>query len=106
MGVPTPLAATRLLPPDSLMAALPADQFAAKVASGMLGAKYGTRIDRESAHEIIGRQLDAAKAAAAAAAGVDTAVAATMTAAELKAAQKAAGDRGGPRRARRAAGTS
>ncbi len=42
-GVPTPLAATRLLPPDSLMAALPADQFAAKVASGMLGAKYGTR---------------------------------------------------------------
>ena len=88
-GVPTPLAATRLLPPDSLMAALPPDQFAAKVASGMLGGKYGTRLDRESAHEIIGRQLDAARAAAAAAAGVDTAVAATMTAAELKAAQKA-----------------
>ncbi len=51
--------------------------------------KYGTRIDRESAHEIIGRQLDAARAAAAAAAGVDPEVAATMTAAELKAAQKA-----------------
>jgi DNA helicase HerA-like ATPase len=88
-GVPTPLAATRLLPPDSLMAALPADQFAARVASGMLGAKYGTRIDRESAHEIIGRQLDSARAAAAASAGVDPTVAATMTAAELKAAQKA-----------------
>lgn len=88
-GVPTPLAATRLLPPDSLMAALPADQFAARVATGMLGAKYGARIDRESAHEIIGRQLEAARAAAAAAAGVDVAIAATMTAAELKAAQKA-----------------
>ncbi|MBX3031802.1 MAG: DUF853 family protein [Chloroflexi bacterium] len=88
-GVPTPLAATRLLPPDSLMAALPAEDFAARVASGMLGAKYGTRIDRESAHEIISRQLETARAAAAAAAGVDATVAATMTAAELKAAQKA-----------------
>jgi DNA helicase HerA-like ATPase len=88
-GVPTPLAATRILPPDSSMAALPADRFAARVHAGMLGAKYGTRIDRESAHEIIGRQLDAARTAAALAAGVDPAVAATMTAAELKAAQKA-----------------
>ncbi len=88
-GVPTPLAATRILPPDSLMAALPADQFAARVQSGMLGAKYGTRIDRESAHEIIGRQLEAARTAAALAAGVDPAMAATMTAAELKTAQKA-----------------
>ncbi len=88
-GVPTPLAATRLLPPDSLMGALPADQLAANVASGMLGAKYGTTIDRESAHEIISRQVDAAKATAAAAAGVDATVAASMTDAELKAAQKA-----------------
>jgi len=88
-GVPTPLAATRILPPDSLMAALPPEQFAARLQSGMLGAKYGTRIDRESAHEIIGRQLEAARTAAALAAGVDVSVAATMTAAELKAAQKA-----------------
>lgn len=88
-GVPTPLAATRILPPDSLMGTLPADQFEARIRSGMLGAKYGTRIDRESAHEIIGRQLDAARTAAALAAGVDVTVAATMTAAELKAAQRA-----------------
>ncbi len=88
-GVPTPLAATRLLPPDSLMAAIPAEDFAARVATGMLSAKYGTRIDRESAHEIIGRQLETARAAAAAAAGLDPAIAATMTASELKAAQKA-----------------
>ena len=32
-GVPTPLAATRLLPPDSLMAQMPADEFAATVAA-------------------------------------------------------------------------
>ena len=88
-GIPTPLAATRILPPNSLMAAIPPDRFAARVQAGMLGAKYGTRIDRESAHEIIGRQLVTARTAAALAAGVDPAVAATMTSAELKAAQKA-----------------
>jgi DNA helicase HerA-like ATPase len=88
-GIPTPLAATRILPPDSLMAAIPPDRFAERVRSGMLGAKYGTRMDRESAHEIIGRQLDAARTSAALAAGVDPTVAAAMTAAELKAAQKA-----------------
>jgi DNA helicase HerA-like ATPase len=88
-GVPTPLAATRILPPDSLMAALPPEQLAERLRTGMLSAKYGTRIDRESAHEIIGRQLETARTSAAIAAGVDPAVAATMTAAELKAAQKA-----------------
>jgi hypothetical protein len=88
-GVPTPLAATRLLPPDSLMAALPPDQLAEHIRTGSLSAKYGTRIDRESAHEIIGRQLESARTAAALAAGVDPTVAATMTAAELRTAQKA-----------------
>jgi hypothetical protein len=88
-GIPTPLAATRLLPPDSLMAAIPPEAFRARVASGQLGAKYGTTVDRESAHEIISRQLEAARATAAAAAGVDASVAATMTAAELRKAQKA-----------------
>ncbi len=88
-GIPTPLAATRILPPDSLMAAIPPERFQARLQAGMLGAKYGTRIDRESAHEIISRQLETARTAAALAAGVDPAIAATMTAAELKAAQKA-----------------
>jgi hypothetical protein len=63
-GVPTPLAATLLGPPDSLMAALPADQVAGLGASGALGAKYGAAVDRDSAHEIIGRRLAAARAAA------------------------------------------
>jgi len=87
-GVPTPLAATRLLPPDSLMGAMPPEELQNRVATGMLVAKYGTPIDRESAHEVISRQVDAARAAAAAAAGVDPAVAATMTGAELRQAQK------------------
>jgi hypothetical protein len=87
-GIPTPLAATRLLPPDSLMGAITPEDLQARVVTGMLDAKYGTPIDRESAHEIIGRQMDAARAAAAAAAGVDVSVAAQMSAAELRAAQK------------------
>ncbi len=67
-GVPTPLAATRLIPPDSLMAAIPADVMAGRIAGSALSAKYATPVDRESAHEIIGARLDAAKAAVAAAA--------------------------------------
>ncbi len=67
-GVPTPLAATRLIPPDSLMAALPPDQFQAMVAASPLQAKYGTPIDRQSAHEIITGRIAAAKSAADAAA--------------------------------------
>jgi DNA helicase HerA-like ATPase len=88
-GTPTPLAATRLLPPDSLMAVMPEAEFKARVASGQLGAKYSTPVDRESAHELVSRQLETARAAAAAEAGIDPALAATMTAAELKAAKKA-----------------
>jgi DNA helicase HerA-like ATPase len=67
-GVPTPLVATLLVPPDSLMAALDPATFQARVATGLLGAKYATRVDRESAHEMITARLQQAKAAAAAAA--------------------------------------
>jgi len=87
-GVPTPLAATRLLPPDSLMGPIPPADFAAQLAASQLSAKYGTPIDRESAHEIIGRQIDGARAAAAAAAGISVDQAATMSAASLRAQQK------------------
>jgi DNA helicase HerA-like ATPase len=68
-GVPTPLAATRLLPPDSLMAALDPPAFQQLVAAGSLVAKYAQRIDRQSAHEIITAKLQAAKQAAAPPAG-------------------------------------
>ena len=67
-GVPTPLAATRLLPPDSLMAPVDAATFQNLVAASPLQAKYGTPIDRDSAYERITAKIAAAKEAAAAAA--------------------------------------
>src|SRR3954447_9260405 len=64
-GTPTPLAATRLLPPDSLMAPIDDVEFMGRVATSQLRAKYGQTVDRESAHEIITARLEAARAAAA-----------------------------------------
>src|SRR3954454_16090114 len=52
-GVPSPIAAVRLLPPDSRMAPLDEVQFAGLVATSPFRTKYGQAIDRESAHEII-----------------------------------------------------
>ncbi len=64
-GVPTPLAATRLLPPDSRMAPLTEAEIASVVAASPLAARYGQAVDRESAHEIITARLATARAAAA-----------------------------------------
>jgi len=64
-GVPTPLAATRLLPPDSLMAALPDEDLQARVAASPFRTKYGQTIDRQSAYEIITARIESARAAAA-----------------------------------------
>jgi DNA helicase HerA-like ATPase len=64
-GVPTPLAATRLLPPDSLMAPLPPADLQARIAASLLATRYATAIDRESAHEIISARIASARAAAA-----------------------------------------
>jgi DNA helicase HerA-like ATPase len=63
-GVPTPLAATMLVPPDSLMAALDPATFQQRITSGTLSAKYGATIDRQSAHEIITARVQQARAAA------------------------------------------
>ena len=52
-GIPTPLAATRLIPPDSRMAPLTDQELGQIVAVSPLQARYGTTVDRESAHEII-----------------------------------------------------
>src|SRR5206468_12173445 len=49
-GVPTPLAATRLVPPESMMAPVDPATFQNIVAASPLQAKYGTTIDRDSAH--------------------------------------------------------
>ena len=67
-GVPTPLAATRLIPPDSLMSALDPVTFQQKVSSGSLQVKYSAAVDPVSAHEIITGRIQQAQAAAAAAA--------------------------------------
>jgi DNA helicase HerA-like ATPase len=67
-GTPTPLAATRLLPPDSMMAALPEAELQQRVAASPFSTKYGQTFDRESAHELITARLATAKAAAAEAA--------------------------------------
>ena len=67
-GVPTPLAATRLLAPDSLMAPIEPAAFQGQIAASPFVAKYGATIDRESAHERITGRLASARAAAAEAA--------------------------------------
>jgi DNA helicase HerA-like ATPase len=67
-GVPTPLAATRLIPPDSRMAPMTPEEITALVAASPFAAKYNVTVDPESAHEIITARLTNAKAAAATAA--------------------------------------
>jgi DNA helicase HerA-like ATPase len=71
-GVPTPLAATRVLPPDSLMAPLPPADLQARIVGSLLATKYATAVDRESAHEIISARIVEARAPAANAAAQGT----------------------------------
>jgi DNA helicase HerA-like ATPase len=65
-GIPTPLAATRLIAPDSLMAPIDEVQFRGRIAMSPLQARYGETVDRDSAHERITARLAAARDAAAA----------------------------------------
>jgi DNA helicase HerA-like ATPase len=71
-GAPSPVAWTRLRAPQASMSPSPDAVIDAAVTASPLLAKYGTGIDRESAHEILTRKLadaaskvDAAEAAAA-----------------------------------------
>ncbi|PZR69406.1 MAG: ATP-binding protein [Candidatus Dormiibacter spiritus] len=81
-GVPTPLAATRLIPPDSLMDALDAVTVQRLISVSPLTAKYATPIDPESAHEIITARIQAAQEEAAAAAAQAETKPRPLTAAE------------------------
>jgi uncharacterized protein len=63
-GVPTALAATRLVPPASSMATLEASELQRLATSGQLYAKYAQAVDHESAHEIISARIAEAQAAA------------------------------------------
>jgi DNA helicase HerA-like ATPase len=71
-GVPTPLAATRLLPPDSLMGPLDEAGFRHRIATSAFASKYGATVDRDSAHERITARLAVARTAAAEAAAQAT----------------------------------
>ena len=93
-GIPTPLAATRLFAPDSLMAPVEEVVFRGHIAMSPLQAKYGETVDRDSAHERITARIAAARQASIAAtqeaamrAGVDPTTAAgmnSMTPAQLE----------------------
>ncbi len=93
-GVPTELAATRLLPPDSLMAPIDEVTFRGHIAMSPLQSRYGATVNRDSAYERITARLTAAREAAIAAtqeaavrAGVDPTTAAgmnSMTPAQLE----------------------
>ncbi|MGI8499511.1 MAG: helicase HerA-like domain-containing protein, partial [Gemmatimonadaceae bacterium] len=62
-GVPTPVVHTRLRPPASRMG--PADDVDGAAKASPLYAKYGTRVDSQSARELLAARLEAAPAAAA-----------------------------------------
>ena len=55
-GVPTPVVHTRLRPPASRMA--PADNVESSARASQLYAKYGTRVDSQSARELLAARLE------------------------------------------------
>jgi len=59
-GVPTPVVHTKMRPPASRMA--PADDVDAAAKASPLYAKYGTRVDARSAHELLAARLERASA--------------------------------------------
>lgn len=64
-GAPTPVAWTRMRAPQASMDPMPADWLAKGVASSGMQAKYGQYINRDSAHEMLARRLEAGAAKAA-----------------------------------------
>lgn len=63
-GAPSPVAWTRLRAPQASMSPSPHEVVAQAVAASPLSAKYGTAIDRESAHELLTKKMADAAAAA------------------------------------------
>ncbi len=57
-GVPTPVASTRIYPPASRMDVLTPDERAAVIGASPLAPKYGQRVNRESAAEILQARLE------------------------------------------------
>ncbi|WIE71048.1 helicase HerA-like domain-containing protein [Curtobacterium sp. MCJR17_020] len=65
-GAPTPVAWTRLRAPQGSMDPMPAAEMQSRVQASPLLATYGTRVDPDSAHEMLARRMEAAAAEAAA----------------------------------------
>jgi hypothetical protein len=56
-GTPTPVVATRLIPPGSRMAPLTPEELQADIRQSDLLAEYGQPVDRESAREMLAARL-------------------------------------------------
>ncbi|HJR17780.1 MAG TPA: helicase HerA-like domain-containing protein [Gemmatimonadales bacterium] len=57
-GVPTPVVATRLIPPGSRMAPLNPEELQAELRESMLLPEYGKAVDRESAREMLAARME------------------------------------------------
>ncbi|HEU5050368.1 MAG TPA: helicase HerA-like domain-containing protein [Gemmatimonadales bacterium] len=56
-GVPTPVVATRLIPPAARMAPLTPEELKVELAQSDLLAEYGEPLDRESARELLAKRI-------------------------------------------------
>jgi uncharacterized protein len=56
-GVPTPVVATRLIPPSARMAPLTPEELQADIRESDLLAEYGKAVDRESAREMLAARM-------------------------------------------------
>ena len=56
-GRPTPVVATRLIPPAARMAPLTPEELKVELAQSDLLAEYGEAVDRESAHEMLAKRI-------------------------------------------------
>jgi DNA helicase HerA-like ATPase len=62
-GIPTIVAAAQVLAPSSSMSSIDDAQYQRTIGSSSIAAKYATAINRESAHEILQKKLEASAAA-------------------------------------------
>ena len=61
-GTPTPVVATRLIPPASRMAPLTPEELQADIRQSDLLGEYGQAVDRESAREMLAKRMAATRA--------------------------------------------
>jgi DNA helicase HerA-like ATPase len=101
-GAPTPVAWTRMRAPQSLMGPSAESLLQQTVAASPSGAKYLTALDRESAHEMLGKAQAQADAAASAAEQAAAQQKAAEEAAKAQAAAEAAAAKAEARQARTA----